>query len=104
MTLQKSRPRILLVDDAPEQRTMLGLTLADEGKNCFESIVELRRLNSTTRFIATANTCWLPPEPFLQMARQLGAISALPKPVHMMNCSKPSKRSGEYLIHFKDWI
>ena len=50
MTLQKSRPRILLVDDAPEQRTMLGLTLADEDYEVFHAdngkdAVELHRHN-----------------------------------------------------------
>ena len=48
--------------------------------NGFEALAELRRQPAPTRFIATANSSWLPPEHFLKMARQLGAHSALSKP------------------------
>jgi DNA-binding response OmpR family regulator len=112
MTNLLPRPRILLVDDETDLRTMLGLMLADEGyevshaangkdairlhrenpfdlvvtelilneKNGFETLAELRRQAGATRFIATVKTSWLPPELFRQMARQLGAHSALSKP------------------------
>jgi DNA-binding response OmpR family regulator len=49
-------------------------------KDGFETLAELRRNPAQTRFIATAKTSWMPPEIFLQMARQLGAHSALSKP------------------------
>jgi DNA-binding response OmpR family regulator len=108
----QTRPRILLVDDETDLRTMLGAMLADEGydishagngkdavrlhrenpfhlvvtelilkeKDGFETLAELRRQRGPTRFIATAKASWLPPEHFLQMAKQLGAHSALSKP------------------------
>jgi len=108
----QTRPRILLVDDETDLRTMLGLMLAEEGyeishagngkdalklhrenpfhlivtelilkdKDGFETLAELRRHSAPTRFIATAKASWLPPELFRQMARQLGAHSALSKP------------------------
>jgi DNA-binding response OmpR family regulator len=108
----QSRPRILLIDDETELRTLMGMVLSDEGyeishasngneairlhrenpfnliiaelvmkdKNGFETLSELRRQAAPTRFIATANSSWLPPELVLQMARQLGAHSALSKP------------------------
>jgi DNA-binding response OmpR family regulator len=106
------RPRILLIDDETELRTLMGLVLSDEGyeishaangneairlhrenpfnliiaelimkdKNGFETLAELRREAAPTKFIATAKSSWMPPELFLQMARQLGAHSALSKP------------------------
>src|ERR1700734_2194494 len=112
MTNLTPRPRILLVDDETELRTLMGLVLTDEGyeishaangneairlqrenpfdliiaelimkdKNGFETLAELRRQPGPTRFIATAKSSWLPPKHFLQMARQLGAHSALSKP------------------------
>ena len=105
-------PRILLVDDETELRTMLGLMLAKEGydvshagngkdalrlhrerpfhlvvtelilqdKDGFETLTELRRHPAPAKFIATAKSSWLPPQNLLQMARQLGAHSALSKP------------------------
>jgi DNA-binding response OmpR family regulator len=111
MNLQ-TRPRILLVDDETELRTILGLMLSDEGYEIshaangkdaarlhrqnpfnlvvtelilkdadgFETLAELRQQLAPAHFIATAKSSWLPPELFLQMARQLGAHSALSKP------------------------
>jgi DNA-binding response OmpR family regulator len=108
----QTRPRILLIDDETELRTLMGLVLSDEGyeishaangneairlhrenpfnliiaelimkdKNGFETLAELRRQAAPTKFIATAKSSWMPPELFLQMARQLGAHSALSKP------------------------
>ena len=49
-------------------------------KDGFETLAELRRQSGSTRFIATVKASWLPPELFRQMARQLGAHSALSKP------------------------
>ncbi|HEY5233064.1 MAG TPA: response regulator [Verrucomicrobiae bacterium] len=49
-------------------------------RNGFETLAELRRQPVPARFIATAKSSWLPPELFRQMARQLGAHSALSKP------------------------
>jgi DNA-binding response OmpR family regulator len=107
-----TRPRILLVDDETESRTMLAMTVDEEGydvshaasgkdairlqrenpfnlviielilkdKDGFETLTELRRQSAPTKFIATAKSSWMPPEHFLQMARQLGAHTALSKP------------------------
>jgi DNA-binding response OmpR family regulator len=49
-------------------------------KDGFETLAEMRRHTAPTRFIATAKSSWLAPELFLQMARKLGAHSALSKP------------------------
>jgi len=51
-----------------------------QDKDGFETLAELRRQAGPTRFIATAKSSWLPAELFRQMARQLGAHSALSKP------------------------
>jgi DNA-binding response OmpR family regulator len=69
---------IRLHRENPFHLIVVELILKD--KNGFETLAELRRQRAPTKFIATAKSSWLPPELFLQMARQLGAHSALSKP------------------------
>lgn len=56
------------------------LDLTSTHQNGFETLVALRRVKWTTKFIAIYNPRWLPVEPVLSMAGHLGFSGAIGKP------------------------
>jgi two-component system OmpR family response regulator len=108
--MTNSNPKhILIADDDLELRTMLALTLREEGYrvshaisgkeaielhlrtpldlviaelglNGFESLVEMHRHHSPVKFIATSNTTRVPVELCHRMGEYLGAHCFMAKP------------------------
>ena len=58
---------------------VLELILA--GKDGFETLAELRRSPRPPKIIATAKTSWMPVDVYSKMARQLGVLETLAKPL-----------------------
>lgn len=69
---------ITLHRQAPFDLVVMELLLT--GNNGFETLSELRRMDSPPKFIATAKTSWMPVDVYSKMAQQLGVHGTLPKP------------------------